>query len=377
MLKLGKKIGLVFGLVGFLSFGSVFAGSGNIPVPPVKTVKLEKASYMSGRDVIPAPPIRFHAKQKVLSDKAHVALKVPAQKCDYTGDVSKSSWHCGLAAWQNSDFSTAADLFVKAGQVKSRSSAARAGAYYWASRAYTKLKDKKQASVMLTYAYQLAPNSFYGVLAAGGLKEGLDFDWASYPDLDVEKFRLFDVDPALIHAIVRQESRFNANAKSSSGAYGLMQIMPDTAKYIAKRSGIHLGSVADLVDPVVNLNLGQSYIKYLLEHESVDGDLVSLLVAYNAGPGHLDRWREKMHGLNDTLLFVELMPSAQTREYVQHVMVNYWAYRYKNGREMPSIAAISKGLSVSYEQASGDLPLRMVQNKDTKSSSSFFGIEFR
>jgi len=115
-----------------------------------------------------------------------------------------------------------------------------------------------------------------------------------------------DLDPALVAAVVYVESRFDPNARSSSGAIGLMQLLPDTAKGIALRTGGDRFVVADLRDPEINIRYGTWYLDHLRDRY---GDAKLALAAYHAGPGSVDHWRAE--GL--------AIPFAATREYVAEV----------------------------------------------------------
>ena len=298
-------------------------------------------------DRIPAPPSR------VMSSAEMKLKKVCAV----------SAMKCGLARWQNETYEMAAAEFVKASDFDARKGEpARAAGAYWAARSYAKMRKKDKARVMLERARHLDPEGFYGALAAHGLKDEAPYDVAALPSLNLGEAYVYGIDPALVHAIVMQESRFNPAARSSVGARGLMQIMPATATYIAKQSGLRPVSLSALSTPEVNLDLGQRYIDYLLKHGAVDGDLMSLLIAYNGGPGNLRRWRRGLAGVDDPLLFIESLPSAQTRDYVRRVMGNYWAYRSKQGRKLPTLAALARGKALSYKEAIADLPYRLAHN---------------
>jgi soluble lytic murein transglycosylase len=115
-----------------------------------------------------------------------------------------------------------------------------------------------------------------------------------------------DLDPALVAAVVYVESRFDPNAKSAAGAIGLMQLLPETAKGIALRTGGDRFVVADLRDPEINVRYGSWYLSHLRRKY---GDMSTALAAYHAGPGNVDHWREQ--GLR--------FPLPETREYVQEV----------------------------------------------------------
>jgi soluble lytic murein transglycosylase-like protein len=153
----------------------------------------------------------------------------------------------------------------------------------------------------------------------------------------------FRIDRALMHAIIRQESRFNAGAENkSSGATGLMQIMPTTANHVADtdiftdKEGKNLLKTAE-----VNLDLGQQYVEELLNNQLVGQDLLSLAIAYNAGPGTLSRWKSERPEIDDPLLFIETIPYAETRTYVERVLCNYWIYRMKFDQSNESMMALA------------------------------------
>ncbi len=190
------------------------------------------------------------------------------------------------------------------------------------------------------------------------------YDAALYPVSPWAPEDGYRLDPALVHAVIRQESRFNLQAKSYSGALGLMQVMPKTANYIAqKRDYADSLSASRLKMPEVNMKIGQDYLEYLLQGPYVKGDVISLLVAYNAGPGNLLKWRKRMGNNDDLLLFVEMMPVKETRDYVERVLSNYWIYRLRAGLELPSLAAISNGKMPKYAHVMQDeYPYKVAAN---------------
>jgi soluble lytic murein transglycosylase len=171
-------------------------------------------------------------------------------------------------------------------------------------------------------------------------------DAALYPVTPWEPKAGYSIDRALVHAVMRQESKFDATARSRSGAVGLMQIMPKTANYVARNKSY--GKMLDLNSPQANVMIGQDYLEYLLADKNVDGDVLSLLVAYNAGPGNLAKWKAMQAGNDDPLLFIEMIPVKETREYVERVMTNYWMYRLRDGKDVPTLRAVSKGEPAKY-----------------------------
>jgi len=137
----------------------------------------------------------------------------------------------------------------------------------------------------------------------------------------------FDVDPALLYAFMHQESRFKIGAESGSGARGLMQLMPRTASHVAGDATLARSDKDRLLDPGTNLAIAQDYLKSLMGMVEPRGNLFMLAVAYNGGPGNLSRWRRSLNIDDDPLLFIESIPAAETRAYIERVLTNYWAYR--------------------------------------------------
>jgi soluble lytic murein transglycosylase-like protein len=146
-----------------------------------------------------------------------------------------------------------------------------------------------------------------------------------YRDTLVAAARQASVDPALLAAVVRQESAFDPRAVSSAGALGLTQLMPTTARRVARRAGLPVPDSADLLDPGVNVQLGARYLAELLQR--YDGSRLAALVAYNAGPTRWRRWRRLPEHRADAELFVEAIPFAETRRYVKAVLRNELLYR--------------------------------------------------
>ena len=147
----------------------------------------------------------------------------------------------------------------------------------------------------------------------------------------------YQIDPSLILAFARIESRFQTEATSPAGARGLMQIMPGTASHLAGS-----GAADRLYDASYNLSLGQRYISELLGQ--LNGNLFELAAAYNAGPGALTRWLgTKGSSLNDPLLFIESMPVPETRAYVKRMMTYHWMYRRRMGNDAKSLDETAVG----------------------------------
>jgi soluble lytic murein transglycosylase len=131
----------------------------------------------------------------------------------------------------------------------------------------------------------------------------------------------YDLDPALLAAVIYQESKFKANARSSSGAIGLMQLLPDTAKGIALHTGGSAFTVDDLYNPEINVRYGAWYLQHLLTKY---GDERTALAAYNAGQDNVDRWRAAGQGIQ----------FSETRAYVKRVEDLKKIYRDAYAKEL-------------------------------------------
>jgi soluble lytic murein transglycosylase len=174
---------------------------------------------------------------------------------------------------------------------------------------------------------------------------GGGFDGAAYPLPTWEPEGGYNVDKALIFALIRQESAFNPKAKSWAGARGLMQLMPRTAGFVARDRRFHraASTLRKLFKPEINMKLGQKYIQILLEDRKINGDLFLLATAWNGGPGNLNKWRRKTNHMDDPLFFIESIPSRETRIFIERVLTNLWIYRDRLGQPTPSLEAIAAG----------------------------------
>ncbi len=158
----------------------------------------------------------------------------------------------------------------------------------------------------------------------------------------------FKIDRALLYALMRQESKFKTEATSRVGARGLMQLMPRTASYVAKDRSLSNKAGRDrLYDPSFNMELGQSYVGYLIDG-AADGDLFHLAAAYNGGPGNLRRWKRDVE-IEDPLLFIESIPNRESRDFVEKVLTNFWVYRARLGQPAPSREKVAAGELPLYE----------------------------
>jgi soluble lytic murein transglycosylase len=133
-----------------------------------------------------------------------------------------------------------------------------------------------------------------------------------------------NLDPYLVAALIRQESDFNIKELSPAHAYGLMQLVPETARSMARHFNIRRVSTSDLTTPDLNIKLGTYYLRNLLDR--YNGQMEWVLAAYNAGPGRSDLWRN-WGPFEETADLIEVIPIHETRLYVQIVERNADIYR--------------------------------------------------
>ncbi len=138
-----------------------------------------------------------------------------------------------------------------------------------------------------------------------------------------EYARKWNITPASIWAVMKQESAFESQITSYAHAYGLMQIIPPTADRLSESLGVKFNDVRRLFEPEFNIQLGSFYLSELLRR--YDGNLYHALAAYNAGEHRVDRWR-KVFDTRDDDFFMENIEFEQTRKYVRAVMKYYWMY---------------------------------------------------
>ncbi|MDX1562523.1 MAG: lytic transglycosylase domain-containing protein, partial [Gammaproteobacteria bacterium] len=155
------------------------------------------------------------------------------------------------------------------------------------------------------------------------------FDYAllyptPYAELVEAAAREFDLEPAMLYAIMRQESLFRTDVQSSAGARGLMQLQPGTAEAVLRRLGEPVPRTLDLLDPATNIRLGAAEFARLLER--YDDHAVPALAAYNAGPTPVDRWLPDQPVEGD--IWLENVPYNETRDYVRRVLWHSVVYEW-------------------------------------------------
>ena len=148
----------------------------------------------------------------------------------------------------------------------------------------------------------------------------------AYKDTILANSKRYQVAVPLIYAIIRQESAFFENISSSAGAAGLMQVMPQTAKQVAKKSQIPYKGQTELFTAPKNINIGVAYLKQL--SDKFDDNMIFMIAAYNAGPHQVNHWlQQNSHKEMD--IWIETIPWAETRNYVKNVIAFYAIYQYR------------------------------------------------
>jgi len=171
-------------------------------------------------------------------------------------------------------------------------------------------------------------DAYLGQLAQG-LRPGLErLWWLAWPRAYVDEVAeapALGVEPELVWAIMREESSFRPRVHSWAGAIGLMQLMPDTARRVAERTGLDAPAPEALEQPAVNVALGTRYLGEL--RERMDGRTSAMIASYNAGPRAVADWLEGSPPGTPDDVFVEDIPYTQTRSYAQRVLRSYWLYQ--------------------------------------------------
>lgn len=213
-------------------------------------------------------------------------------------------------------------------------------------RAHGRISDDQDlAYLALTQALELPHAQLMAAISSSDprMRAGL------YPIPDFAPSNGFDLDQALVLAFARQESKFDRNATSRVGARGLMQVLPRTASYITGDRDLAGSEQNKLYDPNFNMEIGQMYIDRLMTTYGMGQNLFMLAVAYNGGPGNLRRWMDTIEYQDDPLLFIESIPSRETRGFIEAVLTNLWIYRTRLGQPAPSLDRVAEGSWPEYQ----------------------------
>ena len=238
----------------------------------------------------------------------------------------------------------------------------QAGEDYWADREMRRV----YATAGLRIAEPLMAVASQFGMAAADLRIGRDllnvagarYTGSLYPVPAWQPESGFALDHAVLLAFMRQESAFNVRAESIDGAHGLMQLLPSTASFVAGDSSLMRANRDRLFSPEYNLDLGQRYLRLLLESEDargLRGNLILAVAAYNGGPGNLSRWVSGMGLADDPLIFMEKIPVRETREFVERVLANLWIYRARLGQDSPSLDSLAANTWPLYRSVDGIL----------------------
>ena len=184
---------------------------------------------------------------------------------------------------------------------------------------------------------------------------------------DLRPYHGFRLSSALVYAVARMESNFDPMASSSAGAYGMMQVRPMTASFVSEQyhlpqsvaatSGDEFNQAMErrLREPGYNLEVGQLYMLYLARsiaqsEQKDEASLLKVLASYNAGPQAILRWESGQKGLQDPLMFIECLPSQETRQYVRNVLANDWVYGRRLHVATPSLMSLADGQWPSFQE---------------------------
>jgi len=172
-----------------------------------------------------------------------------------------------------------------------------------------------------------------------------------HQDQILSQAKINHIDPAFAYAIIRQESAFTIDARSHAGALGLMQVMPHTAKQLAKGLDIEINHTFDILDVSNNLQFGMNYLRKALNR--YDNNPVLASAAYNAGPYRVKKWLPEK-GIVASDLWTETLPISETRNYIENIMAYTAIYEQRMGRQptpltvrMPPITAPNTSLSAN------------------------------
>lgn len=179
-------------------------------------------------------------------------------------------------------------------------------------------------------AYRLFRDAYYAKYIGLPWKEKLHIVKKLYPlyydQMVFKETQKYNLDPLLVYGIMKRESMFQKEVRSYANAFGLLQILPSTAKLLSRESDFQgYQEPIDLFKPDVNITLGIYYLSKL--KNMFDGNYPAMIASYNAGESRVKRWLERYKTENDEL-FMELIPIQQTRDYVKYVLTYYYIYQW-------------------------------------------------
>ncbi len=196
------------------------------------------------------------------------------------------------------------------------------------------LDNDEELAALAVFANQLKDVAGGVEIAKLALKQGVLLVEAGWPRITLPE--ALSIEPALALAITRQESQFDPRARSPAGARGMMQLMPATARDLAKKLGLRWSDAA-LDDPAMNIALGSYYLGRLIR--GFDGSYILGIASYNAGASPVRAWRHRMGpppaSLEAAIDWIESIPYAETRTYVMRVLENLTLYRALQAPDAP------------------------------------------
>ena len=160
------------------------------------------------------------------------------------------------------------------------------------------------------------------------------------------------IDEVLLWSLMRKESSFYLKAKSPRSARGLLQLMPSTARTVMRDRSIRGSNLWKLYDLEYNILIGQKLLLRLMDQENISDSLVPLLMSWNAGPTRYKKWNEQIKIYSDPLLYIESIPSYETRWFVKKVLKNMWIYRDKLQQPKLSRKDLANNLWPKYKNLS-------------------------
>lgn len=222
----------------------------------------------------------------------------------------------------------------------------------------SRFKNADEMNAVASVVQTVAGTSCALRLAKAAGKRGIDIDAWSYPVRGLPNWSQIGkpIEKSLVFALSRQESEFDPNAGSSVGAQGLMQLMPGTARLVARQYGVSFNVGSLKSDPAYNVKLGAAHLADLVS--TFNGSYILTLVAYNAGPRRAREWVDEFgdpRGAQvDPVDWVECIPFNETRQYVQKVMQNVHIYRSRlsPASVQPMTADLKRGTPAELNVAS-------------------------
>ncbi|MEI8295606.1 MAG: lytic transglycosylase domain-containing protein [Alphaproteobacteria bacterium] len=200
--------------------------------------------------------------------------------------------------------------------------------------------DRSEAELLTEFAATYRSTNIGVWVAVKSTKKHVPLVSATYPT--IKRPHLKESLAPLVHAIIRQESRFGPKEVSNKGAQGMMQLLPTTAHDVEKKFHIHSGS---LFNPEHNVLVGSKYLEKLLKHYS--GNIILASAAYNSGPTPVDRWIKEVGDPRDSnvdpIHWIESIEYGETRNYVQRIIEAYIVYRQRLGQEPLDLLKVLRG----------------------------------